>query len=118
MKNNVPEFSLVRSSDAAPGYPEPGLTRKVGAYSDQLLLAEHRMKKGWVGSRHSHPHEQVVYVIVGRLRVTIDTTTFDAGPGDSFVVSGGIEHQAEALEDAVVIDVFTPCREDYRPQGG
>jgi quercetin dioxygenase-like cupin family protein len=33
--------------------------------------------------------------------------------GDSFVVRGGIEHQATALADAVVLDVFTPCREDY-----
>lgn len=116
MKKSIPEFSLTRSIDIAPGHPEPGLTRRVGAYNDHLLLAEHRMKKGWVGSRHSHPHEQVVYVILGRLRVTVDASTFEAGPGDSFVVNGGVEHQAEALEDAVVIDVFTPCREDYRPQ--
>jgi len=40
---------------------------------------------------------------------------FEAGPDDSFVVAGGIEHQTEAPEDAVVIDVFSPCREGHRP---
>jgi glucuronate isomerase len=38
---------------------------------------------------------------------------FTVGAGDSFIVKGGVEHKASALEDSVVIDVFTPCREDY-----
>jgi 2-dehydro-3-deoxygluconokinase len=33
--------------------------------------------------------------------------------GDTFVVRGGVEHGASALEESLVIDVFTPCREDY-----
>ena len=85
----------------------------VGAYNDKLFLAEHRMERGWVGARHSHPHDQIVYVVSGRLRVTCDEKTFDVRNGDSFVVRGGVEHQASALEDSHVIDVFTPCRNDY-----
>lgn len=71
------------------------------------------MEKGWVGARHSHPHDQVAYVVSGRLRVTFGERSFEIGVGDSFVVRGGIEHQAAALEPSVVIDVFTPIREDY-----
>jgi len=71
------------------------------------------MAKGYVGSRHSHPHEQVVYVISGHLRVSCEGRGFDLRSGDRFVVRGGIEHQATALEESVVIDVFTPCRSDY-----
>jgi quercetin dioxygenase-like cupin family protein len=41
---------------------------------------------------------------------------FVVGAGDSFVVKGGVEHQAWALEPAVVLDVFTPYREDYVPK--
>jgi hypothetical protein len=43
----------------------------------------------------------------------LPSRTFEAGQGDSFVVHGGVQHQASALAPSVVIDVFTPCREDY-----
>jgi quercetin dioxygenase-like cupin family protein len=47
------------------------------------------------------------------LRVRAGTETFEVGPGDTFVIRGGVEHQASAIEPSVVIDVFTPLREDY-----
>ncbi|MGA7293372.1 MAG: cupin domain-containing protein [Terriglobales bacterium] len=111
--HRYPDFVLVSSAEAATKTPEPGLVRRVGAYNDKLFLAEHRMEKDWVGARHSHPHEQIVYIVSGHLRVTVGETTFDARAGDSFVVRGGLEHQASALAESLVIDVFTPCREDY-----
>jgi quercetin dioxygenase-like cupin family protein len=104
---------VVTSSQTARSAPEPGLTRLVGAYNEKLFLAEHRMEKGWVGAAHSHPHEQIVYVISGHLRVSCAGQTFDVRSGDSFLVRGGVEHQASALEASHVIDVFTPCRNDY-----
>lgn len=107
------DFCFVRSTDGTITSPERGLIRRVGAWNDKLLLAEHRMEKGWVGTRHQHPHDQVVYVVSGQLSVTIESETFVAGPGDSFVVRGGVDHQAAALEDSVVVDVFTPCRREY-----
>jgi quercetin dioxygenase-like cupin family protein len=104
---------VVVKLDAAPeSQPEPGLTRKVMADNDKLFLAEHQMVKGWVGTVHSHAHDQVVYVVRGHLRVTCQGRTFEIRSGDSFVVRGGVEHGASALEDSVVVDVFTPCRED------
>ena len=106
-------FCLVRSAAAAATAPENGLVRRVGAYNDKLLLAEHRMEKGWVGAMHQHAQDQIVYVVSGHLSVMVGTETFTAGAGDSFVVRGGINHQAAALEDSVVVDVFTPCRHDY-----
>ncbi len=93
--------------------PEQGLKRRVMAYNERLFLVEHQMVKGWVGSVHSHPHDQVVYVVRGHLKVTCQGKAFDMRTGDSFVLRGGVEHGASALEDSLVIDVFTPCREDY-----
>jgi quercetin dioxygenase-like cupin family protein len=104
---------VVTSGQTAQSAPEPGLTRLVGAYNEKLFLAEHRMEKGWVGAAHSHPHEQIVYVISGHLRISCAGQTFDVRSGDSFVVRGGVQHQASALEASHVIDVFTPCRSDY-----
>jgi quercetin dioxygenase-like cupin family protein len=108
-----PEVICVSGDNVQPSVPEPGLERRVGAYNAKLFLAEHRMEKGWAGAAHSHPHDQVAYVISGHLRIQAGDQTFEIRGGDSFVVRGGVRHQAWALEPSVVIDVFTPCREDY-----
>ena len=107
------DFAYVRGAEVKQTQPEPGLARRVGAANDKLMVVEHRMDKGWIGARHSHPHEQVVYIVSGHLKVTCGDTTFEVLAGDSFVVRGGIEHQASAIEKSHVIDVFTPCRNDY-----
>ena len=104
---------MIERRDRAASSPEAGLLRQVLAYSDSLMLVRHEMQKGWVGAKHSHPHEQLVYVISGHIRFTGADKTFEAREGDSFVVPGGVEHQASALEDSEVLDVFTPYREEY-----
>jgi unsaturated pyranuronate lyase len=104
---------VVTKADARRSIPEAGLIRIVGAFNDKLFLAEHFMENGWAGAAHSHPHEQIVYVISGRLRVKCGDKTFEVRTGESFAVRGGVEHQATALEPTHVIDVFTPAREDY-----
>ena len=112
-RQSFPDVVVTLAEEARHSVPEAGLTRLIGAYNEKLFLAEHRMEKGWIGARHRHPHDQVVYVVSGRLRVTCGDGPFEIGAGDSFVVRGGIEHQAAALETSVVIDVFTPIRDDY-----
>ena len=109
----LPDVLEVQETDARISRPEPGLTRRVGAHNDKLLLAEHRMEEGWIGAAHSHPHDQMAYVVSGHLRITAGGRTFEVRAGASFVVRGGVEHQAAALAPSVVVDVFTPCREDY-----
>lgn len=95
--------------------PEPGLQRRILAHNENMMLIEHRMENGWVGTRHSHPHDQLVYVISGRLRFQCGDQSFEGGAGESFILRGGVEHQAWALEPSLVLDVFTPYREDYLP---
>lgn len=107
------DFAVVHGADVKPSHPEAGLTRRVGARNEKLFLVEHRMEKDWVGAAHSHPHEQVVYVVSGHLKVTCQGQTVDVRGGDSFIVRGGLEHQASAVEESLVIDIFTPCRTDY-----
>jgi quercetin dioxygenase-like cupin family protein len=116
--HSFPDLMRVREPDAPPFFsPEPGLLRRILAHNEKMMLVEHRMEKTWVGARHSHPHDQMVYVITGRLIFNCAGQEFEARPGDSFVIKGGIEHDARALEAAVVLDVFTPYREDYLPKG-
>ena len=108
------EMSFVKTGDAQSFTPEQGMKRQVLAHNDQLMLVRHYFEKGWVGARHSHPHHQLVYVVSGTIRVDVDGRVFDVQAGDSFVVDGGVEHQASALAESEVLDVFTPVREDYR----
>ena len=93
--------------------PEPGLERQVLVHSPAMMLVRHQMRKGWSGSPHSHPHEQLVYVISGAIDVKAGDRRHRAAAGTSFIVAPNAVHQATALEDSVVLDVFTPAREDY-----
>jgi quercetin dioxygenase-like cupin family protein len=104
---------IVPSQDETMSNPEPGLRRQVMSYSPGMMLVRHRMQKGWVGARHSHPHEQLVYIVSGHLSFQHPGGVFDAKAGDSFLVPGNVEHQASAVEDSEVLDIFTPYREDY-----
>jgi quercetin dioxygenase-like cupin family protein len=108
-----PDLVVVAHQEGKQSEPENGLKRRVLAYNDKLLVAEHEMTKGWAGTVHSHSHDQAVYIVHGHLRVTCQGRTFDVRTGDTFVVRGGLEHGASAIEDSLVVDVFTPCREDY-----
>jgi quercetin dioxygenase-like cupin family protein len=112
-KNVTADIVVAANKDAQQSHPEPGLTRRVLACNEKLLLIETEMKKGWAGAVHSHPHDQVVYIVRGHLKLTCQGRAFDVRTGDSFAVRGGVEHGASAVEDSLVLDVFTPRREDY-----
>src|ERR1700691_5963937 len=106
-------IEVTPSQDAGMSVPEPGLRRQVMSYSPSMMLVRHRMVKGWVGTKHSHPHEQMVYIVSGAITFTSPDGTFPTKAGDCFLVPGGVEHQASAQEDSEVLDIFTPMREDY-----
>jgi quercetin dioxygenase-like cupin family protein len=108
-------IEVTPSQDESMSAPEPGLRRQVMSFSPSMMLVRHRMEKGWVGAKHSHPHEQMVYVVSGHLVFEHPGGSFEAKSGDSFLVPGNVDHQASALEDSEVLDVFTPYREDYAP---
>jgi unsaturated pyranuronate lyase len=93
--------------------PEPGLQRQILAHTPGMMLVRHEMCKGWRGAAHRHPHEQLIYVIRGRIQFEANGAKLDAVAGDNLIVASNVEHQAIALEDSVVLDVFTPAREDY-----
>ncbi|HEY1499650.1 MAG TPA: cupin domain-containing protein [Acidobacteriaceae bacterium] len=94
-------------------HPEPGLTRQLLAWNPGMMLVRHEMKPGWRGARHSHPQEQMVYVVRGHIHFVCGAESFDAVAGDSFIVPGGVEHEASALAESEVLDFFVPYREDY-----
>ena len=91
----------------------PGVELRTLAHGSKTLFAEFRLAKGNKLPRHSHPHEQTGYLVSGRIRLTIGRDTFEAAPGDCWCIEGGVEHEAEILEDSIAVEVFSPVREDY-----
>lgn len=109
------DTSLVLTDDVKSFNPEPGMVRQVLAHNQKLMLIRHFFEKDWVGAKHSHPHEQLVYIVKGKIHVEIaGKPPFDVATGESFTVDGGIEHQARAIEESEVLDIFTPVRKDYQ----
>ena len=90
-----------------------GMTRRVLAYSDQLMIVEVNFEIGGVGSMHTHPHWQNTYVKSGRFRFTIDGESVEVGPGDTIALPPDIPHGTLCLEAGTLLDVFTPMRKDF-----
>ena len=92
-----------------------GINLTTLVHGEKTLMGQFKLVKGAVIPTHSHPHEQTGIMISGRLRFIVDGEIMDVEAGDSWCLTGGVEHSAEALEDVVVIEVFSPVREDYLP---
>ena len=94
-----------------------GVRLKSLAWGEHTLLTEVRLEKGAVVPIHNHPQEQTGYLISGRLEFDIDGEIIVAEPGDSWSLAADKEHGARALEACLVVEVFSPVREDYLPEG-
>ena len=94
-----------------------GVTRKTLVYGEKTLMTEFVMTGGNTLPAHAHPHEQAGYLVKGRIRFTIGEEVHDVEPGDIWCVPGDVEHQAQVIEDSVAIEVFSPVREDFLPEG-
>ena len=93
-----------------------GVERK--AFSGEgATVSLNRLMPGHEPRPHSHPHEQIAYIVEGRMRFFIGDQTHDLGPGGLVVIPGGVTHWGEVLGDEPVInlDVFTPKRAEYAP---
>jgi len=104
---------VVQSVDKNMTSPEPGLRRQVMSFSPGIMLVRHKMEPGWVGAAHSHPQEQLVYVVSGAIELTIAGVAHALSAGDSILVAGGAQHQARTGRASEVLDVFAPFRADY-----
>ena len=90
-----------------------GIYRKVIAYDERLMLVKMTFEKGSVGALHHHPHTQISYIEKGVFEVTISGEKKLLSTGGSFFVPPGALHGVCCLEPGVLIDMFSPMREDY-----
>ncbi|WP_304235772.1 cupin domain-containing protein [Jiulongibacter sediminis] len=90
-----------------------GIKRKIMAHDEQMMIVKVAFEKGGVGAMHSHPHTQASYVESGVFELTIGDEVKNLKTGDAYFVPSDVEHGAVCLQDGVLIDVFTPRREDF-----
>lgn len=83
-------------------------------YGKHLMLSYLELAADSVVPMHSHPHEQGGMLLEGRMRLTIGGESRDCKAGDMFIIPPNTPHTARPLGGrAVVLDVFSPVREDY-----
>ncbi len=92
---------------------DPGIRRQMLGYGPDLMLCRVWFEKDAVGQVHSHPHSQSSYVESGRFLVSIDGEEQELAAGDSFYVAPHLDHGAACLEEGVLLDTFSPAREDF-----
>ena len=105
---------IAHSNDVQATMLDEKVSRKVLLHQNSMMLVEFTFKKGGVGQPHSHEdHEQIGYIAKGVFEVTVGEETKTLSCGDSYYAGKNEVHGVVALEDGVIIDTFTPIREDF-----
>ncbi len=91
----------------------PGNRRAVISHRPEMMLVAFRFEEGAIGAPHSHSHTQVSYVAEGAFNVTVDGVTTRLEQGSSFIVAPNLIHGVVALKEGLLIDTFTPQRDDF-----
>lgn len=89
------------------------ISRKIMGYDEKLMTVKVAFKKGGVGAMHHHHHSQTSYVASGSFEITINDEKQILKAGDVYYIPSNVPHGAVALEDGVLIDSFSPMREDF-----
>jgi quercetin dioxygenase-like cupin family protein len=90
-----------------------GIQRKILGFDENLMMTLVDFKKNSRGTIHSHPQRQVTYIIRGSFEVQIEDEKRILKQGDSFFILPSIMHGVMALDDALLVEVFSPLREDF-----
>ncbi len=104
---------VVSRDDVQPVEMLAGVIRRTLAVTDRLMLCEFFLKAGSEVPVHTHPHDQVGYVVSGETVMIVDGEEVHCRAGHAYAIPGGVPHGARAVQDSVLIDVFHPPREDY-----
>lgn len=93
---------------------DEGVKRKLLSYGGSLMMTEVTFEKGAIGSLHSHPHEQISYIVQGGFEFNLDGEIQKVVKGDSIYIPSDTLHSVKALEEnSIILDIFTPQRQDF-----
>ena len=81
--------------------------------AEKAMLARILLRKGCIVPLHHHENEQISYILEGALLFTLEGREIIVRAGEVLVIPPNVPHSAEALEDTIDLDVFTPPRQDW-----
>jgi quercetin dioxygenase-like cupin family protein len=93
--------------------PDKGITRQFVGYDKDIMMVKVMFEEGAVGAQHAHVHAQTTYVASGKFEMTIGDETQISQTGDGYYMAPNVPHGCKCLEAGVLIDVFSPVREDF-----
>ncbi|MBX2816576.1 MAG: cupin domain-containing protein [Saprospiraceae bacterium] len=111
MQNSSKEFFF--GSEEEWESVDPKIDRQIMGYDDKIMLVKVAFKEGGVGQMHEHHHSQVTYVESGEFEMTIGDKTHTIKTGDAYYVPPHAIHGCTCTKAGVLIDVFSPLREDF-----
>ena len=92
---------------------DKGVRRKIMAYDNRLMVVKVEFQKDSVGSLHQHLHSQITHIESGVFEVEIGSEKKILKAGDAFCIPSNVMHGVVCLEAGVLIDAFSPMREDF-----
>ena len=90
-----------------------GVSRKFLGYDNQIMMVKVNFEDGAIGTPHQHFHTQATYCVSGKFEFTIDGEKKIVAAGDGVYIAPNLIHGAVCLEAGMLIDVFSPVREDF-----
>ncbi|MBN8675063.1 MAG: cupin domain-containing protein [Chitinophagales bacterium] len=104
---------FVENTETAWQEMDKGIRRKIMAWDERLMVVKVEFRAGAVGQLHQHHHTQITHIESGVFEVEIGEEKKILKGGDAFYIPPNVMHGAVCLEDGVLIDVFSPMREDF-----
>ena len=107
---------MVKGFESLENLPEEKITDKISRRvltGEKEMIVWWSMKAGAHAAAHSHPHEQVFWILSGKMDFRLGSERRMCGPGALGVIPGDVEHEGWFPEDTELIDVFAPPRQDF-----
>ena len=112
-------MGTIRSSEVTPEVIAQGRSRYLAHLSNLMMVVidYHDVSTAQPDPIHSHPHEQISYVVFGEINFVLGNEVTRLGPGDIFTVPPNAPHSIQLLTENVrLVDTFSPIREDFLKQ--
>ncbi len=87
--------------------------RKILGFNENIMMVKVEFQTGGIGYVHKHPHSQVTYIESGKFDVQVGEEKKILKGGDCYFIPPDIEHGVVTLEGGILLDVFSPMREDF-----